>query len=394
MIASFNRTPLRALHLLYGGMGGLSSYLMEFVRSDQDRLFENAVLYYGIESPHDEYVKFCQDNGIRHASVIKQRGLDLRSYSRVFSFLVRHRPDVVVVHSTTVCPPVFLYGMFRRCRTVFVEHTASAVKTRADWYSSRLAQRFADHVVLFYPEQLGELQARLGGAVRPHKITTIPKSVDVRHFRARQQRTDQSIVIGMQSRLNASRDHATLLRAVASLVKEESGSQLQLRIAGDGPTRPRYESLARELGIENRVTFTGTLNRAELSDFLQGLDVYVHASAGETVCYAIMEAQATGLPIVASDVNGINNAIRHGRNGFLFRAGDVDELAGILKRLVKDRSLREEYGRISRLLMEDLAFRTNMAEEFYKMLSGERAAACRAEPARTSQIAPTLRCDA
>ncbi|MEX2140292.1 MAG: glycosyltransferase family 4 protein [Pirellulales bacterium] len=374
------------MHLLYGGMGGLSSYLMEFVRSDQDRRFENSVLYFGIESPHDEYVKFCDDHGISHACVMKRRGLDLIGYSRVFGFLVRHRPDVVVVHSATVCPPVFLYGMLGRCRTVFIEHTASTVKTRADWYASRLAQRFADHVVVFYPQQLEELRARLGGAMRPHKITTIAKSVDVRHFRPRQARADvqpspDDVVIGMQSRLNASRDHATLLRAFASLLREECGSRLQLRIAGDGPTRPGHESLARELGIENRVKFTGTLTRAALSDFLQGLDVYVHASSGETICYAIMEAQAAGLPIVASDVNGINNAIQHGVHGFLFRAGDVEELVGTVKRLVNDRSLREEFGRISRLLMEELARRTNVAEEFYRMLLGGVAAECRVEPA-------------
>jgi glycosyltransferase involved in cell wall biosynthesis len=381
VIASGNHTPIRVLHLLYGGMGGLSSYLMEFVRSDQDRRFENAVLYFGIESPHDEYVKFCNDNGITHACVMKRRGLDLISYTRVFSFLVRHRPDVVVVHSATVCPPVFLYGMLGRCCTVFVEHTASAVKTRADWYASRLAQRFADHVIVFYPQQFEELRQRLGRAMRPHKITTIAKSVDVRHFRPRQERADDDVVIGMQSRLNASRDHATLLRAFASLLREECGSQLQLRIAGDGPTRLGHELLARELGIENHVVFTGTLNRAQLSDFLQGLDVYVHASSGETICYAIMEAQAAGLPIVASDVNGINNAIQHGVHGFLFRAGDVEELARILKRLVIDRSLREEFGRISRLLMEELARRTNLAEEFYRMLSGKAVAECRGEPA-------------
>jgi hypothetical protein len=95
VIASGQHKPLRVLHLLYGGMGGLSSYLMEFVRSDRARRFENAVLYFGIEPPHDEYVKFCDDHGIPHACVMKRRGLDLISYARVVGILVRHRPDVV-----------------------------------------------------------------------------------------------------------------------------------------------------------------------------------------------------------------------------------------------------------------------------------------------------------
>ena len=370
MIASSNHSSLRVLHVLYGGMGGLSSYFMEFVRSDSDRLFENSVLYFGIESPHQEYLEFCDRKGISHSCVMKHRGLDLRSYCRVISFLVRHRPDVVLIHSSTVCPPIFLYGILGRRRTVFVEHTAGAVKSRADWYASRLAQRFADHVVVFHRQQLEELRKALGRAVRPDKITIIPKSVDVQHFRPGPARADQDVVIGMQSRLNVSRDHSTLLRAFAALLQDTCGSRLQLRIAGDGPTRPGLEALARQLGIENRVAFTGTLNRTQLRDFLQGLDIYVHASAGETICYAIMEAQAAGLPIVATDVNGINNVIHHAANGFLFQPGNVRDLAHLLQHLVNDRALREQYGRVSRLLMEELESETNMANDFYRMLRG------------------------
>ncbi len=261
MIATNHRHPLRVVHVLYGGMGGLSSSFMEFVRSDRDRLFENSVLYYGIESPHAEYVEFRNHNGIANSCVMKRRGLDLGSYYRVLRFLVRHRPDVVLIHSTTVCPPIFLYGVLGRRCTVFVEHTASVVKSRADWFSSRLAQRFADHVVVFHRQQLEELRESLGRAVRPDKITIIPKSVDTQHFQPRIARADEDVVIGMQSRLNLSRDHATLLRAFASLLQDDRGSRLRLMIAGDGPTRPGLEALAQDLGIENRVAFTGTLNR-------------------------------------------------------------------------------------------------------------------------------------
>jgi glycosyltransferase involved in cell wall biosynthesis len=255
------------------------------------------------------------------------------------------------------------------------------VKSRADWLSSRLAQWFADHVVVFHEQQLEELRRALGRAVRPDKITIIPKSVDVQHFQPRIARADQEMVIGMQSRLNTSRDHATLVRAFAALLQDDWGNRLRLAIAGDGPTRPRLEALAQKLGIENRVEFTGTLNRTQLRDFLQGLDIYVHASAGETICYAIMEAQAAGLPIVATDVNGINNVIQDSVNGFLFPAGDVQELARILKHLVNDRPLRERYGRMSRLHMEELSSTTNMAKEFYRMLSGEAVAQPSAGPA-------------
>jgi L-malate glycosyltransferase len=374
VIASNGKPSLRSLHLMYGGMGGLSTYFMEFVGSDQDRLFENAVLYFGIESPHEEYVNFCGEQRIQSFTVVKRQGLDLLSYLKVLGVLIRYRPDVVFIHSTTVCPPVFLYATMRRCRTVFVEHTASAAKTRADWYASRLAQRFADHVVVFYKKQIEQLTHKLGAAaVRLDKITIVPKSVDVRRFTPRKEPGDHGVVIGMQSRFAPPRDHATLLRAFACLVANGPSNALQLRIAGDGSTRPRYEALAAELGIADRVTFTGTLRRAQLSDFLRGLDVYVHSSTGETICYSIMEAQAAGLPIVATDVDGINSVIQDGVDGFLFRLGDVHKLTGILHRLVQEPTLRVQFGQRSRSLMEDLARRANMARQIHNMLSIDTA---------------------
>ena len=68
---------------MYGGMGGLSTYFMEFVGSDQDRLFENAVLYFGIEPPHEEYMNFCGEQRIQYFTVMKRQGLDLLSYLKV-----------------------------------------------------------------------------------------------------------------------------------------------------------------------------------------------------------------------------------------------------------------------------------------------------------------------
>jgi glycosyltransferase involved in cell wall biosynthesis len=353
---------------MYGGMGGLSTYFMRFVETDHEGLFDNAVLYFGIEPPLGEYVNFCDCQNIRHFTVMKRQGLDLWSYLKVLAILFRHRPDVVLIHSTTVCPPVFFYSNLKRCRTVFIEHTAGPAKTRADWYASRLAQRFADHVVVFYDRQIKQLAEKLGGSIRCQKITTIPKSIDAEKFTRQTRQDRRGIVIGMQSRFAPARDHATLLRAFAALLANGSPCGLELRLAGDGSTRSQHEALARELGIADRVVFTGTLTQPQLSDFLRDLDIYVHSSTGETNCFSIMEAQAAGLPIVATDVEGINDVIQHGVDGFLFKLGDVRQLTAILSRLIGEQPLRAQYGQVSRRLIEDDSRRTNMAQEFYKML--------------------------
>ena len=111
---------------------------------------------------------------------------------------------------------------------------------------------------------------------------------------------------------------------------------LFLQIAGDGAYKETLLKHAATLNITNRVSFTGMLEEKALVVFLQQTTIYIHASLGETMSTAIMQAMACGKAIIASDVPGINNMIEHNVTGILVPPKNAAALAAAITALINN----------------------------------------------------------
>ena len=103
----------------------------------------------------------------------------------------------------------------------------------------------------------------------------------------------------------------------------------QLIIIGDGQLRPKLEAQIKKFNLENQITFTGSIPNA--SQYLKAFDLFVLPSRKEGLPYAIMEAQAAQIPIVATKVGGTPEIIQDGVNGYLAESEDSDDLAEKIK---------------------------------------------------------------
>lgn len=133
-----------------------------------------------------------------------------------------------------------------------------------------------------------------------------------------------------------------LLQALVSVAKVHP--DVHLTIVGDGPERARFEALTRQLGLDALVTFAGYQSQAGVAERLAATDVFVLPSYAEGVPVTLMEALGSAVPVVASQVGGVSELVDHGRNGFIVRPGDVDELADRLIELIGDAALRQRFG--------------------------------------------------
>ncbi len=129
--------------------------------------------------------------------------------------------------------------------------------------------------------------------------------------------------------------------------------QWQLVLAGTGPEKERLDAMVQQYGLADQVAFSGQVPPGEISNILAGADILIQASYREGRPNAVIEAMAAGLPVVGSDIDGINEVIIHGENGLLFPAGDVVELTKQLKALIDSRTLREKLGRAARQSLID-----------------------------------------
>ena len=183
------------------------------------------------------------------------------------------------------------------------------------------------------------------------RVVVVPNFVDEAAFEPPSEHVRQSwvrelglepntIVVGIVASLLPIKDHATLLRAVAALIPEWAA--LRLVIVGQGAELDRLRALTDELGITHAVRFAGL--RPQVPSFHFLFDISVLSSVSEGFPNSLVEAMAAGRPIVATDVGGVRDAVRHGQTGFLVAPGDPPAFANALRLLLRDADLRRTMG--------------------------------------------------
>jgi glycosyltransferase involved in cell wall biosynthesis len=174
----------------------------------------------------------------------------------------------------------------------------------------------------------------------PRRTVVIPNAVDVRSFRSPSGGSRNARIIGI-GRFAYPKDFMTLLEALARV-----RAPCHTVLAGDGPALPAVAAAVQENGLSERVELVGA--RADIPDLLTRSDVFVLSSRSEGLPVSILEAMAAGLPVVATDVGGVAEAVEDGETGLLVPAADSEALARALERLVSDPDLRRRLGAAGR----------------------------------------------
>jgi len=156
----------------------------------------------------------------------------------------------------------------------------------------------------------------------------------------------QSLTLLHVGRLGYEKRVDVVLRAFERLA--HAFPQIRLVIAGDGPQAPKLQSLAKDLGIAHRIEFAGQVSHNQLANFYRQADIFVTASTIETQGLVVLEAMASGLPIVGVDALALPEMIQSGVNGFLVPPEDEQALAEVIARLLCSEDLCQKMGTTSR----------------------------------------------
>lgn len=331
---------MKILHILYSGLGGHGNVFFSLVGANKRQEIEYVALFNGVEELRTEYIEKCEAHGIKWSFIKKNSRLDTGFYKNLVASIKKSDADIIFLHGSTQVLWARLgitLGKKRR-RLIVRETQANSLKTKQDWVWLIAAMLIADKIVFLTVAYQQEIRKQLSWVYREKKTAVIANGIELEKFRTIIRADNNTIVIGMQSRIVKIKDHATLLRAFALLIKDTSMpvQNILLKIAGDGDNRKAMEELASELGITNNVIFTGTITENELLQFLNELDIYIHASFGETMSTAIMQAMAFGKPVIASNVPGINNMIENEATGILVPVEDVKAMYIEIKKLIQD----------------------------------------------------------
>ncbi len=369
----------RVLEVLYSyRMGGSETLAARLAKALQARGVEVATCSLHTEKGviSDDLEKAgidCHAFDLEHRSKLGKLLFPLQLYR----YLKRHRFDVMHVHHIFVLRHCYRAARLAGIRRIVVtEHSDHEFRGHAGlrrdghYFGNR-----ADAVTVIHRGMGDYFQRELG--VGAERIELIHNSVDTTLFRpgpdgsglrATLGLADDGIVLGWVGRFHEAKDVGTLLRAFAVVVTQAE-RPVALVMAGDGEDAPMARALAAQLGIADRVHFLGPRN--DIPPLMRDFDLYVSSSYKEGVPLVLLEAMASGLPCVATDVGGVADIVSR-ESGVVVPPKAPDLLAQAMLRLVEDDRLRERMGRAA-LIEANRHFRFDtMVDRFMDVLGLRR----------------------
>ena len=321
--------PLKILHLLLSlETGGMERFVYEHCLALNRDEFNVSVCCI------DRLEGFCQslrENGVRVDLLQKNQ----KRFDWFFPFRLRRylrQNDIDIIHTHTGS---FFHGSVAGFLAgtpgiVFTEHGRDPVETLAIRVLDKISSYFADYIITVSKD----LEQHLINEIKlpAKKIRTIINGVNTKIYRDREkpiklceefglQPSDK--IVGSVGRLAEIKNHPFLIRSFEKVQRKWPESKLIL--VGNGPCEEALKSLAAELGLTDRIIFTG--NRNDVCDLYQLFDVFVLSSFSEGTSFSLLEAMASAVPPVVTNVGGNPGIVKDNVNGNLVEIDDDQALA-------------------------------------------------------------------
>ncbi|HEX6616559.1 MAG TPA: glycosyltransferase family 4 protein [Gemmatimonadales bacterium] len=287
---------------------------------------------------------------LRHLGVPIRPLRDVRAYHEIRATLEELRPDLIAAHSSKAGTLGRLVGRSLGVPVVFTVHGwafTPGVPGLSAWMYRRIERAVAPLASRIIT--VSEFDRRLALEARiapPDRVAAVHNGMaDVPpSLRAEPGGAPPRLV--MVARFGDQKDHPTLLRALAGLREQP----WQLDLVGEGALLAQTRALAESLGLADRVRFLG--QRMDVDRILARSQVALLVSNWEGFPLSILEAMRAGLPVVASEVGGVAEAIRDGESGYLVPRADVAQLRDRIGRLLRSPELRSRLGAGGRAVFE------------------------------------------
>ncbi len=269
--------------------------------------------------------------------------LDLAFIGRLKAVLKAEQPDLVHVHSRRGADP--LAAIAARLAGIPVIVSRRVDNAEISWLA-RLKYRLYRKVIVV-ADGIGDIL--LAEGVPEDQLTLVPSGVDRRRFKPDPDRNwlaanlgipEDTIAIAMVAQYIPRKGHVIMLDALPAVL--EKHANLRVLCCGSGPDHEALAAQIEERGMADHVRLLGF--RDDLEKILPCCAIALHPALSEGICGAALQAQSCGVPVIASRVGGLPEAVAEDVSGLLVSPGDADQLSRALLRLLGDETLRQRLG--------------------------------------------------
>jgi len=347
--------PPLVAHIIYAlSTGGLENGLVNIInRSPPDR-YRHVIICL---TAADEFAHRVTAENVQVIELHKREGHDLRCYWRLRRLLQELRPAIIHSRNMAALEAQLCSIGLTDVKRVHGEHGREVNDLDGSNWKYLAFRRFMRIFVHQYIAVSKDLERWLISTVgvSTDRVQQIYNGVDYYRFTSedvkpvallptRWQELDGILVAGTVGRLTPVKDQQLLLRAVAHLrdCHPELGGRLRLLIVGDGPLYPVLIRMIEQFALQDIVWLVG--DRKDVPELLRAMDIFVLPSLGEGISNTVLEAMASGLPVVATAVGGNIELVEEGFNGSLVPVGDHQALSNAMATLLMNDSERTRQG--------------------------------------------------
>lgn len=381
--------PLIAHIIFRLDVGGLENGLVNLINTMPSGSYRHAIICLKDSTSFSDRI---ESSYVPVYEIAKKDGKDPDSYRRLWRVMRNLSPDVVHTRNANTLEYQLIAALAGVRFRVHGEHGwdlhdlhGASVKYRL---LRRLMAPFVDQFVVVSRDLERYLTEKIG--IDSRKIKLIHNGVDANRFCSVQSGAypeipvdwvcESTVVVGTVGRFQAVKNQTLLVRAFVQLVERfpQLKERMRLLMVGDGPLFEDIREEVKRAGIDDLVWMPGQTDK--VPSMMSLIDIFALPSLNEGISNTILEAMASAIPVIATNVGGSPEIVEHNKTGMLIAPGDVDELAKTILTYVEDEELRRLHGAQARTCVSEKFSLSSMVEGYMKVydgLTGERSVARR-----------------
>jgi glycosyltransferase involved in cell wall biosynthesis len=303
--------------------------------------------------------------GIASYSIPCRGQIDLSAARRIRDLVQTLGVDVVHAHGYKA--DIYTWIAMRGLRVPLVSTCHNWLDTNIStsvygWIDRRVLRNFSDIVAVSENVR----KKLLDSGVSARKVRIIRNGIDVGKFRTNRAWTEDAhapLIVGLAGRLSVEKGVDIFLRVAAGV--RHTFPEVRFVIVGEGPERATLEQIIKGLDLEELVSMPGRCN--DMRSFYHSLDVLVSSSRMEGLPMGLLEAMASGLPVIATDVGDVSKIVHDGETGILVPSEDEEALEEAIIGVLRNISLRQSLGKEAAAFIEKEFSAASMTAQYLKI---------------------------
>lgn len=339
-----------------GGPTYNAAFLTKFISEDYETLLVGGLP----EKDESDSLHILEDYGVKPLLIPEMKRIpnfksDREAYRKIKQIIEEFQPDIVHTHAAKA--GALGRKAAKACGVPVIVHTFHGhvfhsyfgkAKTLLYKIIERRLAKLSTGIIAISPIQKEELSS-VHGICRPDKIKVIPLGFDLLKFRENlaEKRTatrqnwkleEDEVAVAIVGRLAPIKNHGLFLDTIALLA--EKGIRARYFIVGDGQEKPMIEKRVKELEDQHGLKIELTSWIKDIATFNAGMDIICLSSDNEGTPVSLIEAQASGVPVISTDVGGVKDILDEGNTGFVVPKKDPGAFADKLQLLIENKEIR------------------------------------------------------